>query len=333
MDLTLLRQLIAAHGVSGDEGEIRALIARTAAPYADEMETDPVGNLILHKKGPGPRVMFAAHMDTVGLVVTHIEPDGYLRVSKIGGLVPADLSRQRMRFANGTHAVVAVSETQEEKKFALSDLVLDLGAADEKAARDLVQVGDTCAFDAPVDTIAGGRILAPYLDNRVGCYVLLRALEMVKNAANDVYLVFTVQEEVGLRGAKPAAFGLAPDYGIAVDVTCTDDQPGSDRSATARLGKGAAIKVMDHSVICHPAFVGRLEQLAGERGIAHQRDLLRTGGTDAGALIASGSGVVTGGISVPCRYTHTPGELCAEEDIDACVQLVAAVMESELPKV
>ena len=165
---------------------------------------------------------------------------------------------------------------------------------------------------------------SPYLDDRLACAVLLCALERIERPTCDLYLVFTVQEEVGLRGAKTAAWQVEPEVGIAVDVTDVDDTPGSERCGTTRLGKGAAVKVMDSSIICHPEVVARLEELARREEIPFQRDIMRGGGTDAGAIHTTRLGVRTGGISIPCRYIHTPTETASLQDAAACVRLTVA---------
>ena len=168
------------------------------------------------------------------------------------------------------------------------------------------------------------------MDNRISCAVLLAVLERIQTSVNDLYFVFTSQEEVGLRGAKTAAWAVDPDWAIAVDVTDVDDTPGSKRSGTVQLGKGAAVKVMDSSIICHPEVVAKLEGLAQVQGISVQRDIMRGGGTDAGAIHTTRLGVKTGGISVPCRYIHTPVEMADLGDAKACIKLVEAFAQTAL---
>ena len=164
----------------------------------------------------------------------------------------------------------------------------------------------------------------------MACAILLMALERLEPCSNDLYFVFTAQEEVGIRGARTSAWAVDPDYGIAVDVTDVDDTPGSEKNGTSQLGKGAAIKVMDSSVICHPVMVDKLSALAREHQIPAQRDILRAGGTDAGAIHLTRMGVLTGGVSVPCRYIHTPQEMVDQQDVDNCVKLIAAFARAEL---
>ena len=190
-------------------------------------------------------------------------------------------------------------------------------------------VGDLAVFDT-VPFVSGRKLFSPYLDDRIACVILLSAMERIKHSDNDLYFVFTVQEEVGLRGARTAAYGIDPDYGIAVDVTDSDDIPDAPHECSSVAGKGAAIKVMDSSVICHPVVVNQLKELAQARNIPFQMDVLRFGGTDAGAIHQSRAGVYTGGISVASRYIHTPVEMADLDDIEACAALAAAFAQAKL---
>lgn len=326
-----LTGLVGAFGPSGCEKEVSQVIEGLAAPYADEVSRDAMGNLICHKRGGGPRVMFSAHMDSIGLVATHIDDKGFVRVGALGGVSPKEVLYTPVRFQNGVRGLVCAPEDADMAKLKMSDLLVDIGAADEAGAKALVQVGDAAVYDA-APRAAAGRVISPYLDNRVSCLVLLMAMERLKGTQtdNDLYFVFSAQEEVGCRGAKTAAWAIDPDYGIAVDVTGADDEPGSKHTASALCGRGAAVKVMDRSVICTPALVDRLMALGAEKGIPVQRDVLQMGGTDAGPIQATRAGVYAGGISIPCRYTHTPTELADLGDVRACAELAAAFAESRL---
>lgn len=320
----LIQTLNEAHGPSGDEGGIRERIAQLATPWASEVSTDTMGNLIVHKAGSGPKVMFSAHMDSIGFIVTHIEKEGFLRVGRLGGVTPSDVVYTAVRFKNGVKGVFVPEEKLEkEGKLKLDECYLDIGARDADEARTMVQVGDTAVYDTPVSR-CGNRVVSPYLDNRASCAVLLQAMQQIQTHTRDLYFVFSTQEEVGLRGAKTAAWSIAPDYGIAVDVTDVDDTPGSSRSGTVQLGKGAAIKIMDSSVICHPQVVSALEEAAKAGELPTQRDILRAGGTDAGVIHLTRTGVYTGGISIPCRYIHTPAEMADLTDLQVCAALTAA---------
>ena len=327
--LAIMQKLNACHGPSGCESQVAAAIAELARPYVDEITTDALGNLICHKKGSGPKVMFAAHMDSIGCIVTHIDEQGYLRFGQVGGLSAHDLPGTPVRFANGTRGVIAAQGKVEPKDWKLDHLYIDVGAKDRAEASTMVQVGDMAVFDT-VPFVSGRKLFSPYLDDRIACVILLSALERIKRSDNDLYFVFTVQEEVGLRGARTAAYGIDPDYGIAVDVTDSDDIPDAPHECSSVAGKGAAIKVMDSSVICHPVVVNQLKELAQARNIPFQMDVLRFGGTDAGAIHQSRAGVYTGGISVASRYIHTPMEMADLDDIDACAALTAAFAQAKL---
>ena len=318
-----LTQLAAAFGPSGCEEEAAALIEKLAAPYVDEISRDVMGNLICHRKGSGPRVMFSAHMDSIGLVATHIDEKGAVHVGPLGGVSAARALYTPLRFRNGAKGLLCAAADADLAKLKAADLVVDIGAADGEEAKKLVQVGDAMVYDTPTRT-AGNRVISPYLDDRIACLVLLMAMERLEKTDNDLYFVFSSQEEVGTRGAKTAAWAIDPDYGVAVDVCGTDDVPGANHQVTALCGKGAAINVMDHSVICHPEMVARLEALAREQGIAAQRSVSRRGGTDAGPIHQTRAGVYTGGISIPCRYIHTPVEMADWGDVEACARLTAA---------
>lgn len=325
----LIQTLTATHGPSGNEGGVREVIARLAAPYAQEITTDTLGNLIVHKPGQGPKVMLCAHMDSIGFIVTHVEEEGFLRVGKLGGVAPVEALYTPVRFQNGVRGVFVKEEKAEDKGLKLDACYVDIGAKSREEALSMVQVGDTAVYDSPT-FCNGDKVVSPYLDNRIACAILLNVLEGLKETPNDLSLVFTAQEEVGLRGARTAAWTIAPDWALAVDVTDVDDTPGTERCGTVQLGKGAAVKVMDSSVICHPQVVQTLERLAKEQDIPVQRDIMRAGGTDAGAVQAARLGVLTGGVSVPCRYIHTPVEMASLEDAQRCVQLLSAFVTSAL---
>lgn len=324
----LIAKLTAEFGPSGQETGIAQVISGLAQPYCDEIATDMMGNLIIHKKGDGPRLMITAHMDSIGLVVTYFEEDGTLRVGKLGGISPKEIRNAPVRFANGVMGTIKVHGKADEDKLTLDDLYLDIGAKNREEAQSMVRLGDVAIY-ATVSAKAGERIISPYLDNRVSCAVLLKALEALKKTEYDLYIVFTVQEELGLRGAKTAAYGIEPDFAVAIDVTGAYDYPGAPKVGSAVLGGGAAIKVMDSSVICHPAMVEKLTRLADKFGIKAQQDVLTRGGTDAGAIHQSRSGVVTGGISIPCRFSHTPTSIADLSDVEDCIKLVTVFIENK----
>ena len=327
--LELIQTLNAAHGPSGDEGGIREKLAELARPLADEISTDTMGNLIVRKLGSGPRVMLCAHMDSIGFIVTHVEENGFLRVGRLGGISPKEAAYTPVRFAGGARGVIVPEEKADFGKLKLDECYVDIGAKDRETALKSVAVGDTMIYDSPCFTNQG-KVVSPYLDNRISCAILLKVLEEMELCPNDLYVVFTVQEEVGLRGAKPAAWAVDPDYAVVVDVTDVDDTPGSEKCGTVQLGKGPAIKIMDSSVICHPDMIQKLESQAKTLDMPTQRDIMRAGGTDAGVMHTTRIGVRTGGVSVPCRYIHTPVEMADLQDAQDCVKLLTAFVQSKL---
>lgn len=324
----LIVKLTAIYGPSGREQAIAKTISELARPYADEVVTDTLGNLIVHKKGSGPKLMLAAHMDTIGLVVTYIEANGALRVGKLGGITPKEIRNAPVRFENGTYGAVKVHGKADEDKLTVDDLYIDIGAGSREEAQRMVRLGDAAVFSGCAMPTRS-RVISPYLDNRVSCAVLLNVLEQMKESAYDLYLIFTVQEELGLRGAKTAAYGIDPEYAIVVDVTSACDWQGTAKTGSAVLGGGAAIKVMDTSVICHPEMVDKLSALATEKEIKAQMDVLTKGGTDAGAIHQSRLGVITGGVSIPCRYPHTPTSMVELADVEACIKLLTTFAENK----
>lgn len=327
--LELIQTLNAAHGPSGDEGGIREKLAELARPLADEISTDTMGNLIVRKLGSGPRVMLCAHMDSIGFIVTHVEENGFLRVGRLGGISPKEAAYTPVRFAGGARGVIVPEEKADFGKLKLDECYVDIGAKDRETALKAVAVGDTLIYDSPCFTNQG-KVVSPYLDNRISCAILLKVLEEMELCPNDLYVVFTVQEEVGLRGGKPAAWAVDPDYAVVVDVTDVDDTPGSEKCGTVRLGKGPAIKIMDSSVICHPDMIQKLESQAKALDMPTQRDIMRAGGTDAGVMHTTRIGVRTGGVSVPCRYIHTPVEMADLQDARDCAKLLCAFVQSKL---
>ena len=311
-----------AFGPSGREDEVREAIAAIAGEYIDDVTTDALGNLICRKKGNGKKVLFAAHMDSIGVVATYIDEKGFIRFSQVGGLFKGDLINIMVRFANGTRGVISYEEKTPFKDLTLDNLFIDIGAKDRADAEKQVQIGDFAVFEAPRFE-QNGVLCGPYLDNRIGCVTLLRAMEQVGETDNDLYFVFTAQEEVGLRGAGAAAFAVQPDVAIAVDVTDTGDLPERKTPMAVDMGKGPAVKVMDRSVICTPAVCAALEQAAADCGVATQREILQFGGTDTAALQKTRAGVQAGAVSIPTRYIHSPSEMCAVSDVEDAAKMLA----------
>lgn len=325
--MELLNKLTQAYGVSGRENEICSLIESEAKKYCDEVCTDAMGNLIAHKKGNGKKLMFAAHMDEIGIIATFIDEKGFIRFRNIGGLYVRFLVNRRVRFENGTIGVIGSEEAEFNKKPSLDKLFIDIGASNREEAEKCVSVGDSVAFLG--DMYANDSIVvSKALDNRAGCYMLIKAMQNVKQNENDLYFVFTTQEEVGLRGAKAAAFAINPDYAIAVDVTDTGDTPNAP-VMPVNMGGGAAVKIMDRSVICDADVRIKIIETAKKHNIPYQLEIMTDGGTDAGAIHLTRAGIKTGGISLPTRYIHSPSETASAEDLKACCDLVTAVAEEK----
>lgn len=322
--MDILKKLVSVSAPSGCEKEIAAVIKKEVQNYADEVCTDVLGNLIVHKKGNGKKIMFAAHMDEIGIVVTFVEENGFLRFSNVGGLYAKELLGRRVIFKNGTAGVIYTEK--DNKAMQISKMYIDIGAVCREEAEKTASIGDTAVFEG-IYHRNGDKIISKSLDNRAGCYVLIEALKRVKTD-NDLYFVFTTQEEVGLRGARTAAFSVNPDVAIAVDVTDTGDTP-EERKMAVTLGKGACIKVMDRSIICDSEIRSLLIETARKNNIAYQLEIMTEGGTDAGVIHLTKDGVKTGGISVPTRYIHSPSEMADANDIEACIKLAVAFAERE----
>ena len=320
----LWKEIGGAFGPSGREDAVREAIAAAAGDYVDDIMTDALGNLICRKKGSGKKLLFAAHMDSIGVVATYIDDKGFIRFSQVGGLFHGDLINIQVRFANGTRGVISYEEKPAFKDLTMDNLFIDIGASSREDAARMVQIGDFAVFEAPRFE-QNGVLCGSYLDNRIGCVTLLLMLEQLsgQQSENDLYFVFTAQEEVGLRGAGAAAFAVEPDVAIAVDVTDTGDLPERRTPVAVELGGGPAVKVMDRSVICTPAVCAALERAAADCGISVQREILQFGGTDTAMLQKTGAGVQVGAVSIPTRYIHSPSELCAVSDVEQAAALLA----------
>ncbi len=318
--LKILEKMTQINSPSGCEGEIRDYISSQIGKYCDEVSVDAMGNLIAHKKGSGKKIMFAAHMDEIGIIATDIDDKGFIHFSSIGGLNLPNLVNLRVRFANGVEGVIGAKEEAFKEKASLDKLYIDIGCGGKKETEKIISVGDSAVF---VGGFAqnGDRIISKALDNRAGCAVIMKAMSEIGETDNDLYFVFTVQEEVGLRGAKTAAFDIQPDIAVAVDVTDTGDTPDAPAMAV-ELGKGTAIKVMDRSVICDADVRTKMIETAKENRIPYQLEIMTDGGTDAGAIHLTRAGVKTGGISVPTRYIHSPSEMASIKDIEESAGLM-----------
>lgn len=323
----LIRELVESYGPSGFETNVTDKIIDLVKDYVDDYYVDTLGNLITHKKGNRKTVMFSAHTDEIGVVITHIDKNGFLRFDRVGGLNNLTLLGNRVRFANNVVGVIG-REKGELKDLAIDKMFIDIGAESKEQAKEQVSIGDFAVFHREF-TDLGNRVVAKSLDDRIGCVVLIEAIRKLNKTNHDLYFVFSTQEEVGLRGARTAAYGIDPDLGIALDVTMTGDTPEAPRMDVS-LGKGAAIKVKDSSLIAHPKVKELLIRLAKEKKIDYQLEVLPAGGTDAGAIHLTKEGVPSGTISIPCRYVHTVSEMVDVRDVKNCIDLVLAVIQDQL---
>lgn len=321
----LIRRLCEVYGPCGQEESVRRLISQEIAGLVDESRVDPLGNLIALKRGagngsgPAKRVMIAAHMDEIGVMVSHVDANGFLRFTNVGSVLPYTLFGSRVLFANGSQGTFGMEgKPIATEKPEMDKMFLDVGAT--SAADAPVGVGDVGVFRSEFADL-GGRILAPSLDNRIGCAILVQTLKELTSTPNDIYAVFTVQEEVGLRGATTAAFGVEPDVALALDVTVTGDMPESHTMAVA-LGKGPAVKVLDKRMIAHPGVRRWLVNAAQAYDIPYQLEVLEYGSTDAAAMQISRAGAPAGALSIPSRYIHTPVQMVDYGDVQNTVRLL-----------
>ena len=320
---TDLKTLCAAHGVSGREGAVRELLAQRISPFADEVRTDALGNLIATKRGKGGKsVMLCAHMDEIGFLVTVMEDSGMLRVAPVGGISLVASAYTAVVSERGCAGVFVPEGRTKAQDYQNDKCFIDIGARSAREAARVARVGDFFVAEPSLRRLYGSRVAGRPLDDRVGCAILLGIAERLatKTLSGDVHYVFSVQEEVGCRGSKTAAFGLAPDYSLCFDVTGTGDVPGA-APMDCKLGGGAAIKLKDSSVICHEEVVSLLCELAEEQKIPHQREILTYGGTDTSSMQLAGAGSRAGALSVPTRYIHSGVETCDLKDAEACVAL------------
>lgn len=322
-----LKLVTQVFGVSGNEDEIRETITNEIKKHVDEIRVDAMGNLIAVKRGKKKKIMLAAHMDEIGVIATFIDDNGFIRFSNVGGVSQLTALGQRVRFRNGTTGTVSKEEKLEDiRGLKLTKMYIDIGCRSREETEKLVRIGDTANFVGDF-TVQGNCAISKAMDDRSGCAVLIELIKSLPKTDNEIYFVFTTQEEVGLRGAKTAAFGIMPDCAIALDVTITGDTPECDKREV-KLGGGPAIKVKDSSYLAHPAIRRELENLAVENGIPYTLELLDRGGSDPGAIQTTGMGVPCGGISIPCRYVHSPAEMVSLEDLENCVKLTSLFIKN-----
>ena len=328
----LLQTLTETFGPSGYEDEVRGIVRNEVESLADEIRVDALGNLIARKRPVKTtintkKIMIAAHMDEIGVIVSHVDENGFVRFSPIGGVLRRYVLGGRVRFLNGTQGVIGFDHLENVNELPTLDKVhIDVGATNRKDCP--VKIGDVAAFDRQYSEF-GNRLVAKSMDNRVGVLVAIETLRALKSAPHDVYFVFTTQEEVGTRGAATSAYGVDPDVGIALDVTPSGDTPHALRMEMA-LGKGPCIKIQDVGMIADRRVVNWMIRAAEKNKIPYQREVLLIGGTDARAIQLARAGVPAGCISVPVRYVHSPSEMVDYSDVQNAVKLLTAVLRTPI---
>jgi putative aminopeptidase FrvX len=326
----LIQKLVETPSPSGYETKIREVIRAEIAPFVDEIRVDALGSLIARKgqKSPdGMKIMLSAHIDEIGLIVTHVDENGFVSFCSIGGVRALNCVGGRVRFLSGQAGVIYVEPLDDPSKTpTIEQLYIDLGSSSRKDCP--VRVGDMAVFDRPF-TDLGNRMISKAMDDRIGAVVLIEALRQLKSSPHELYFVFSTQEEVGLRGATTAAFGIDPDLGIASDVTGTGDTPRrTSRRMEVSLGKGPAIKVRDGGMLSDPRVVDWMVRTAEKAHLPYQLEVLEGGTTDARAIQLTRAGVPVGCLSIPCRYIHSPSEMVDTRDVENAVRLLVALISN-----
>lgn len=326
----LIKALVETAAPSGYEKQLREFIQNEIKDAVEEMRVDAMGNLIARKKvlPHGKRVMLAAHIDEIGVMVTHVDEDGFARFTNLGGVFPRNCIGAHVRFLNGALGVIGIErEDNRQAVPPLEKMFIDTGAVDRASCA--VKVGDVGVFERPFLDL-GKRLVSKAMDDRIGVAVLIEACRQLKASPFDVYFVFSTQEEVGTRGAIPAAYGIDPQLGLAVDVTHTGDTP-KGLKMEVKLGKGAAIKVRDSGMLADPRLVEWMAATAQKHRIPYQLEVLEAGSTDARSIQVTRAGVPSGCLSIPARYIHTPSEMVDMDDVQAAVDLLLALLAGEDP--
>ncbi len=335
----LLKRLIETPGVPGREERQREIAREELETLTDEVHTDPLGSVIGTKRGRhDTRVMIAAHLDEIGFLVKYINDEGFLRLQTLGGHDPANMVSQRVLVttADGETLRGAMQPTrkpphlmrdEDRQKIPKADeFFVDLGMnADE--VKEAVRIGDYVTMDRPLERV-GDNYLGKAMDDRIGVFVMLEALRAMEHHEATIHAVATSQEEVGLRGAAASGSALEPTVVVALDITIAMDVPsGGNENTITELGKGAAIKIMDSSLICHPRLVEHFRRIAEREGISHQMEILPQGGTDAGGVQRLHGGIPSVTLSIPCRYVHSPNEMVNASDVQSCIDLLACYLK------
>lgn len=324
--MKLLEELTQAWGVSGREKNVRAIIRREIRDYVDECYTDAMGNLIAYKKGTdsenNKRIMYTAHMDEIGFQVTHIEGDGRIKVYSVGWTWTSAIYNDKVIFQNGVIGVVGCDGPVEEAQNKAQALYIDIGCTSKEETMKCVQPGDYCGFIGKYYELQNDRISAKSLDDRVACYVLIEAIKKnPRQYPNDIYYVFTVQEEVGCRGSVVAAERIKPEIGVSVDVTPDHYYP-CDLKGCNEVGKGVGVTFGNPSAMLDEYLVDEMVKTCEENEIDYQRDVMDRGGTDASSMNRAYYGTRVAGISIVDRYPHSQSSVISKHDVECAIELV-----------
>ncbi len=342
MDFATLKTLCQLDGVSGREDAVRQEISNQLHSLVQDIRTDVLGNLIAFKKGrTNQNIILCAHMDEVGLMVKYISPEGFLSFVPVGGIDPRTLLAQRVRVHTsqgvlrgviGTKPAHITQEAERGKAVAMTELFIDVGLTGQEATEQ-VQLGDFVTLERSFEQVGPNCFCSKAFDDRVGCFCILEALKRVKNPLYGVHVVFSSQEEVGLRGAGTAAFGLEADLALAIDATGAADIPlCRPQDYIVRLGGGVAISAIDSSTITPTWLFEGLKKLSAAHDISYQVRIAPRGGNDAGAIHRSRTGIASCALSVPTRNIHSNVEVVHQKDIEATVALLCAVLENGVEK-
>ena len=336
-----LRALSNAFGPSGHEEQVREILKTELQPYADEVRVDKLGNILFYHNGQegSARIMLSAHMDEVGVLVTFIENEGFLRFETLGGIPNNTLPGQRILFRGekmelkgivGTKPPHIMTADEQNKVIPAEDLFIDIGAESMDAAKaKSADIGMVGVFDVEFTELGEGYVRGKALDDRAGCAVLAEVFKALRDSPYNFVGVGSVQEELGMRGARTAAWQVDPDYGLALEGTFAADVPGTrpDR-ASAKLKGGPVITIMDRTVFTDPTVLKTLINAGKEKHIPFQFKKVPTGGTDAGAIHLTKAGVPSGTVAVPCRYIHGPAAIAHVDDLKNTVSLVTEFIRS-----
>ena len=330
----LIETLTNTDGVSGSETAVRELIKKHIAPYADEITVDSIGNLIAVKRGNGDKkVMIAAHMDEVGFIISGVTEKGFLEFKTVGGIDTRVIISKKVRIGKnkvkgiiGMKAIHLQKPAERESVPEVKDIYIDIGAKSKEDALKAIKLGDYAAFDTEFEELGEGSIKAKAIDDRVGCAVLI---ELMKEPVKyDTYFVFTVQEEVGLRGAGVAANRIAPDIALVLEATtCSDVYGFKEHEYVTSMGDGVAVSVMDMRTIVNEDFRKWLYNAAQGENIRVQYKRSASGGNDAGKIHLALGGIKTASLSVPCRYLHSPCGIASMKDINAMLALARLFLD------